>query len=235
VVSSPAHGSEPGAGVVCTQTTYFLFFPLDHTFISFFSSLFKKKLNMNAKINSLVADSVRQGCRQLDGYLQDLIVSTKKELRDSVASMAQEGLAAATQSTTDDLTAKITQCLDEFTARANRISLQILDDFETQARCLGKSDIEPLINARIEAVVLKELQKAQQILIEEREETVRMHNNIRKAMQLGRSKSFNASWYSATSSASSVPWTASDSSTDAVQDTVPWTSFGHTASLSSRT
>ena len=179
---------------------------------------------MNAKINSLVADSVRQGCRQLDGYLQDLIVSTKRELRDSVVSivaidgtklaLATLGPAVATtiQATTDDLAARVTLCLDEFSTSARAISLQILDDFENQARCLSKFEIEPLINAQIEAVVLKELQKAQQILIEEREETVRIHNKIRKAMlipapcqcgnkglgPLGRPKSFSASWYSET-------------------------------------
>lgn len=204
---------------------------------------------MNAKINNLVADSVRQGCRQLDGYLQDLIVSSKKDLRDSVTSiLATDGtklalallgptVAALNQATTDDLAARVTQCLDEFSLSARAISLQILDDFENQARRLGQFEIEPLINAQIEAVVLKELQKAQQILIEEREETIRMHNNIRKAMQWGplgpsRSKSFNASYYSKTSAALQGPSSASDSLTD--DTTGPWTSFGHTASLSSR-
>lgn len=171
---------------------------------------------MNAKINSLVADSVRQGCRQLDGYLQDLVVSTKRELRDSVLSIVQklvsDTVAATVQGTADELTAKATQCLDEFSTRAKSLSLQILDDFENHASRLSKLEIEPLINAQIEAVVLKELQKAQQILIEEREETVRMHSSIRQAMlvlcrqsgsrpqcQCGnRPKSFNASWYSET-------------------------------------
>lgn len=150
---------------------------------------------MNSQINSLVADSVRQGCRQLDGYLQDLITSAKSSFHDSLDQWSRDLLQIAdakilaelpinTQKFAESLSSRYLACLDDFTNRARIISFQILDEFEERARKLGTLEIEPLINTQIEAVILKELQKAQQILIEEREETSRLHDSIRKALRL---------------------------------------------------
>jgi len=118
---------------------------------------------MASDAKSTVAEAVRQGCRQLDGYLEEIVAQARSEIHEMVAEMVRY------------------QTLLVPPVSAVPVQLLVAPDNEEQIRqhCdQALEDLEPRVKARIEKVLLEEIQRAQQLIRDERDEILETLQNL---------------------------------------------------------
>ena len=120
---------------------------------------------MASDAKSTVAEAVRQGCRQLDGYLEEIVAQARSEIHEMVAEMVRYQ----------------TLLVPPVSAVPVPVQLFAAPDNEEQIRqhCdQALEDLEPRVKARIEKVLLEEIQRAQQLIRDERDEILETLQNL---------------------------------------------------------
>jgi len=122
---------------------------------------------MASDAKSTVAEAVRQGCRQLDGYLEEIVAQARSEIHEMVAEMVRYQTLLVPPVSAVPVPVPV--------------PLSIAPDNEDQIRqhCdQALEDLEPRVKARIEKVLLEEIQRAQQLLRDERDEILETLQNL---------------------------------------------------------
>jgi len=131
----------------------------------------------------MVIEAVRKGCTQMEGYCEDLVDVMRRSLanffeeqKQSVATHNENNLQVEFKATKSKL-------LDGFRNEVENLLTKSMDDFQENILNFCQTDAGSLLSARIESMVAHELHRATQVLIADREETLRLNELVQKSLR----------------------------------------------------
>jgi hypothetical protein len=134
-------------------------------------------------IDLMVIEAVRKGCTQMEGYCEDLVDVMRRSLADFYEEQKKSVATHNENNLQVELKAIQSKLLDGFRDEVENLLKKSMYDFQDDIFHFCQTDAGSLLSARIESMVALELQKATQVLIADREETLRLNELVQKSLR----------------------------------------------------